>query len=383
MAEAEEDPRAGYVRFVCDEALAVWATVGVDSGRGGIFVERIGQDGVPDRIAPRRLRVQARQIYVYAEASRLGLIDARTRVLAAFEAMTARFWAADGGFIFSCDAGGAPSDRARYTYEQAFALLACAGGFRLTGAPEFLEWAERILGFLDERLSDPRRGGYFDALGQITSRSQNPHMHLFEAFLALHEATGDAEWRRRAEAMLALFTGHFLDSRNGSLGEFFTPDWRPAPGAAGSVREPGHHFEWRWLLSRYRALCPAGMAVPPGAPLGFALAGGIDPRDGLAFDEIGADLRPRRASKRLWPQTELVKALLAAEEAAPSAARAARLDVVCRAILARYLIQARGLWHDQLDAAGAPISAPAPASTLYHLFVAAMELRREAAPAAC
>ncbi|MGC8469971.1 MAG: AGE family epimerase/isomerase, partial [Acetobacteraceae bacterium] len=143
----------------------------------------------------------------------------------------------------------------------------------------------------------------------------------------------------------------------------------------GTLREPGHQFEWFWLLARYRALCPDGRAVPAGAPLGFGLAGGIDPRDGLAFDAIGPDLQPRETSKRLWPQTELLKALLPGLAARPSPARAARIDRVCRAVTARYR-SARGLWHDRLDPSGAPIEAPVPASTLYHLFVAATELRR-------
>ncbi len=363
---------ADYLRFVLGESLARWAEAGTD-GRGG-FIERIGQDGTPDRAAPRRLRVQARQIYVFAEASRLGLIEAHALAADGFAAMAERYWSADGGFIFSCDPEGGAHDPARYAYEQAFVLLAAAALYRLGRNRLVLDWAERTQRFLDERLADPGGGGYFDAPGQDAPRGQNPHMHLFEAYLALFEATGDRAWRRRAEAMLALFCAHFLDPR-GAVGEFFTARWQPAPGEAGTLREPGHQFEWAWLLARYRALCPDGQAVPAGAPLGFGLAGGIDPRDGLAFDAIGPDLHPRETSKRLWPQTELLKALLAGLAARPGPARAARIDRVCRTVTARYR-SAWGLWHDRLDPSGAPIAAPAPASTLYHLFVAATELHR-------
>ncbi|MGC8469721.1 MAG: AGE family epimerase/isomerase, partial [Acetobacteraceae bacterium] len=216
-----------YLRFVLTESLARWAEAGTDR-RGG-FIERIGQDGTPDRAAPRRLRVQARQIYVFAEASRLGLIEARGLASDGFAAMAERYWSADGGFIFSCDHEGRAHDPARYAYEQAFVLLAAAALHRVGGNRLVLDWADRTQRFLDERLADPRGGGYFDAPGQDAPRGQNPHMHLFEAYLALFEATGDRAWRRRAEAMLALFTAHFLDAR-GAVGEFFTARWQPAPG---------------------------------------------------------------------------------------------------------------------------------------------------------
>jgi mannose-6-phosphate isomerase len=44
-----------------EHALPLWSTEGWDPATGG-FVERLDQDGNPDRLAPRRVRVQARQI---------------------------------------------------------------------------------------------------------------------------------------------------------------------------------------------------------------------------------------------------------------------------------------------------------------------------------
>src|SRR3546814_14289476 len=75
------------------------------------------------------------------------------------------------------------------------------------------------------------------------------HMHLLEACLALHEATKETAYLDRAGLLLDLFRDRFLVT--GSLREFFTDDLRPAPGDAGRIVEPGHHFEWVWLLHRY------------------------------------------------------------------------------------------------------------------------------------
>ena len=52
-----------------------------------------------------------------------------------------------------------------------------------------------------------------------------------------------------------LFRGRFLDPQTGALAEFFTDDWARAPGEAGRLVEPGHQFEWAWILSNLQRLC--------------------------------------------------------------------------------------------------------------------------------
>ncbi|WP_204313579.1 AGE family epimerase/isomerase, partial [Klebsiella michiganensis] len=67
-----------------------------------------------------------------------------------------------------------------------------------------------------------------------------------EAFLVLAEVAPAGAWLARASAMIALMRARLIDDETGSLGEFFTDDWRPAEGTSGRIREPGHHFEWCW-----------------------------------------------------------------------------------------------------------------------------------------
>jgi mannose/cellobiose epimerase-like protein (N-acyl-D-glucosamine 2-epimerase family) len=52
-------------------SLPLWSGEGWDRTTGG-FVERLDQDGRADRAAPRRVRVQARQIYCFAKAAQIG-----------------------------------------------------------------------------------------------------------------------------------------------------------------------------------------------------------------------------------------------------------------------------------------------------------------------
>src|SRR5437016_6314114 len=52
-------------------SLPLWFREGWDPSTGG-FVERLDIEGKADRSAPRRVRVQARQIYCFAKAAQLG-----------------------------------------------------------------------------------------------------------------------------------------------------------------------------------------------------------------------------------------------------------------------------------------------------------------------
>ena len=129
-----------------------------------------------------------------------------------------------------------------------------AWALRLGPDPRLEAAIAATLAVVDGPFADPVHGGCWDALPRPDAlRRQNPHMHLFEALLALHETTGRADLLDRARALHALAVTRFLDPATGALREYYDDAWRvhPAPGA-GRV-EPGHLFEWAWLLRRYEA----------------------------------------------------------------------------------------------------------------------------------
>src|SRR6202012_1017099 len=57
--------------LMVDHALPLWSGEGWDRPSGG-FVDRLDSDGRADREAPRRVFVQARQIYCFAKAAQIG-----------------------------------------------------------------------------------------------------------------------------------------------------------------------------------------------------------------------------------------------------------------------------------------------------------------------
>jgi mannose/cellobiose epimerase-like protein (N-acyl-D-glucosamine 2-epimerase family) len=372
--------------WLANQALPLWSHAGLDRQAGG-FIETLTLDHRPNLDAAKRMRVQARQTYVYSHAHRLGWRPPRggpTALEAAahgFAFLTDHYWNDEtGGFMFSATRNGEPVDRRTEAYEQAFALFASAWFYAASGEPTALDWARRIVGWLDVNLADPKHGGLRETPGGALPRRQNPHMHYLEALLTLYETTQDRAWLDRAAAIVGLFRTKFFDAGTGTLGEFFTADWRPAPGTEGRIVEPGHHFEWVWLLHKYSRLSGDDATTHAAHLYRFGETHGRDPEPGdgagLGFDASLRDGSVHDGRKRLWVQTEAIKAQLARHEHAGDATAAANMEALVAAMFARYLALGHGSWYDHLDRDGRPFGDNAPASSFYHVFLALTEVLR-------
>ncbi len=355
-----------------EQAWPLWLSRGVDPGTG-LFYEQLGFDGRPDPTAALRVRVQGRQLHCLSRAGAAGhAAQARPLLERALAAIETRFWGrADGpGWIHLLDPAGEPLNRLRDTYDQAFMLFGLCGADQ-AGLARARPLADATLGFLDEALTDARDRSLFEGLPPSLPRRSNPHMHLLEAMLAWFERTGETGFLERADVVALLFRDRFLDRASGTLIEHFTADLRRAPPPLGDSVEPGHHFEWSWLLHRLAQAGGHDLREEAGLLHRWAMTHGLD-AGGYAVDECDRLGGRRRQTARAWPQTELIKSQLA--NGTPD--DAARTAI---AVLDRYLAtDVAGLWIDQFDAAGRACTAVVPASTLYHLVVAFEELLQAA-----
>ncbi len=363
MAEAADRIESWFA-----QAWPLWIGCGIDPDNR-LFVESLDRAGRPELAAPRRVRVQGRQLHCFSRASafghtlRPGLDDTLDAVAAA-----ASRPADEGGWIHLLSGDGQPLDTRRDSYDQAFLLFGLAGA-AAAGLDRAWSLAERTFAFVDAFLTDPRDGSVRECLPDCLPRRSNPHMHLLEALLAWHRLTGAQRFLDRADQLAALFERHFLDRNTGILGEHFTNNWDPAPHPHGSSVEPGHHLEWSWLLHRLADAGGRDLRRQAGQLHRWALEHGLD-RDGFAIDECDRTGMPRRTSRRLWPQTELIKSHIANDEPDAAARIAGR-------VLDTYLAtEPVGLWIDQFDGSGRACAPNVPASTLYHLVVAFEELLR-------
>ena len=357
-------------------ALPFWAEA-TFAPTGGI-TETLDLNGAhPSEPGPSRLRVWARQIYVFAHAKLLGWDgDADAILDRIFSHLETQGQHPEGGWVHICAPDGSVIDGRRDSYDHAFVLLALAYMHKATGRGDVEKAFARTIDFLDEKLADARHGGYFEAhpVPGDQPRRANPHMHLLEAWLASYELTGDPSFLRRADKIVDLFDRRFVDEETWTLTEFFGADWCRLADERGRIAEPGHHYEWIWLLQRYAKFSGRSRDAACRKLFAFAEAYGRNRVTGLVYDEVTKAGRPITATSRCWPQTEALKALLALDRAGMEGL-APRIDETLSHLLDRTLADApAGCWMDRYGSTGRPIADTIPASTFYHLFCAFAEL---------
>ncbi|TPQ35503.1 mannose-6-phosphate isomerase [Bradyrhizobium guangdongense] len=369
---AAEDAAGVVARLkqrMIEHALPLWSGEGWDKSSGG-FIDRLHQDGTADRAAPRRVFVQARQIWCYAKAAQMGWYpDGRAIALRGLEHLLAKAKAPDGkpGYVHRLMPDGAVLDARRDAYDHAFILLALATVYALDQDAQVRTEIDALLGFLDGHLRSPH-GGVHEGLPVSMPRRQNPQMHLFEAMIACFDATHDLSFQNRAGEFFALFLANLYDKQKRALGEYFEEDWsRIEPVSV----EPGHQAEWAWLLKGFERIT----GCPTGQRRGELLETALRYRDttGCVVDEGDVAGNIRRATRRLWPQTEMAKAWIAqAEGGEAGAADEARAALVR---LERHYLShpVAGGWYDQFDRDGNSLVETIPASSFYHVLCAVTE----------
>ena len=241
-----------------EHSFPLWSTEGWDQSTGG-FIDRLTPEGRADRLAPRRVFVQARQIYCFAKAAEIGWYpQGREIALKALEHLLTKAKSPDGkpGFVHRLAHDGSVLDARRDSYDHAFVLLALSTVYALDRDAQVRAEIDALCAYLDSQLRSPH-GGVLEGWPASMPRRQNPQMHLFEAMIAAFDATHDPVFQNRAGDFFALFLANLYDKQKKVLGEYFEDDWsRIEPVSV----EPGHQAEWVWLLKGFERItgCPTG-----------------------------------------------------------------------------------------------------------------------------
>ncbi|GGZ66215.1 mannose-6-phosphate isomerase [Paraglaciecola chathamensis] len=374
-----------------NDVLPYWARNGFMPN--GSAIEGFLANGQADLSANKRIRVQARQMFCCAYASKQGwLDDAMFRVsqLDSFVQRRAEI-NQSGMFCHILDHEDKIINENVDLYDCAFFLLAYAWRYAVFNDLHALYRANQLIDSIEVKLKGSS-AGWLEGSYSYQCRRQNPHMHLFEAFLALYQATQDAKWLGYAGEIFGLFENVFYDHKHGVVREFFSHNWQLST-TKGDIIEPGHMMEWVWLLQEYHKYTNKPVAQYCHALYRNALSLGLTKADPPAHSEKHSDdncwrsvlldqvdLKTGESSqtKRCWPMTEWIKASLAMARTVPTPNP--YLDDARIAIenLLHHFInpQQPSLYVDQLDANNQVINASAPASTLYHLFMAHAEARQ-------
>ncbi|HEX8233004.1 MAG TPA: AGE family epimerase/isomerase [Caulobacteraceae bacterium] len=358
--------------WLLDKALPLWSGPGLDRRFGG-SVEALDFSGADAALPVKRVRAQARQVYVFTHLDLLGAGSADA-ARHCWDFLSAKARRADGAWARLLARDGSIADGAADAYDHAFILLALAWRAR-AGEPGAVGEAHATLDVLDRLLSLGPGRGWAAAEDRPQARLQNPHMHLLEAALELTLVSGDQRFAEMARAILRLFETRLFEPERGLIYEDSAEDWGALPRGASPV-EPGHLFQWSWLLHRAGEVLGVDHRAEAAALYRAAERLGTDPETGLTYDGLeGAGLEPVRTF-RTWPQTEHLKAALGMFEHQGLDTRAEVAALVGR-LLDRYLAApVAGGWVDRFGPGWTPLAQDMPASTFYHLLVAFSELLR-------
>lgn len=216
------------------------------------------------------------------------------------------------------DGAFAATDDSNQCYGFAFVALAMAHA-AMAGVSEAKGHLAEIYDLMEAHFYDPAGGLYLeertvDWRPVNEYRGQNANMHCCEAFLAAHEATGEARYLARALQIADLLCRKMSGATHGLVWEHYTPDWRQDFAYNyrdyANIYRPwgyqvGHQTEWSkflvhlhqragepWLLEKAVALFDKMMALAwDHEHGGFAYS--LDDKLGVANNE-----------KYFWTQNE-------------------------------------------------------------------------------
>ena len=346
-------------------AFETWSNVGWDAERGG-FVEQLNMDGTPDADATRRVRVQARQVFSFAKAIEMGWpeVDAATTLVEKGLAyIDEHLRHPEGGFVHLINPDGSVIDARRDLYDHAFMILAGSAAYQTVGSQLGLKIADDAIAYIDANLKDDEHGGWFESSEFELPRRANPHMHLLEAMMEYHAATGSDAALERAAEIVRLFETKFFNPATDVMAEFFENDWSLREPEDQVIWEPGHHYEWASLLGLYEQASRHDSGSWRRRLIHKADRSGLNPHSRFAMNSLRSNGEHLDQSSRLWHQLERFRAYLLHPKTTPLG----KSETVLGAIFQHYLdLGPRGGWNDELKPNGQNASERVPASMLYH-----------------
>lgn len=241
--------------------IAEWWTQHSWNSNSECFYGAIDNRNKPDITSEIGVVLVARILWFFSEATRTCDIpngDGMAR--RAFDLLFERFLdPIHGGLFWTLEADGRVGDCSKKTYAQAFGIYAACAYHRLSGDERAKTMAVHLFGTLEDRCRDHEFGGYLEAFARDWShvedqrlseldlhapKSMNAHLHVLEAYAALHSAFGTETSRTALAAIIELFAERVVEPGHRYLNQFFDIDWT----VQSAPLSHGHDIEASWLL---------------------------------------------------------------------------------------------------------------------------------------
>lgn len=363
-------------QWLSQDVYPLWSQKGIDPKNGG-FVESLSFDGEPQDL-PRRAMVQSRQIYSFLTGSRLKCVSTEVAYKAVKNGtryLVDRFSLPSGAFMYSINPDGTAKSKNPDLYTQAFALFGLAQDYSISSDKDIKARAKSLLKYLRTERA-VKEGGFTELDEKGVSYKSNPHMHMFESAVAWMQVDPqDQDWKDLGKDLITLCLNKFIDPTSKVLGEYFDENWTPLRENGKFIYEPGHQYEWAWLMSLYQDLTGQDLKSIRHQLFLLAEKHGTSPTRKIAYDEMWSDYTPKTISSRFWPQCERIKAAvrLGTEASRDQQALYAKgADEALETLFKFLQTPKKGLWYDQLSATDTFSGNTSKSSSLYHI-VNAME----------
>jgi mannose-6-phosphate isomerase len=337
--------------------LPIWRGPGFNSALKLPYEAVDATSHAPLPVQRYRAMACARQLFVFSQAGDA----AHAHVL--FDALMHYFQdKQSGGWFYSVDAQGVPLDTTKDLYTHAFLVFACAEYGARFANRDALDIVQRTSALIETRFAAPE--GLFNAamdanFATVTGTPiQNPLMHLTEAWLAAREATQDSAFDAALHKLAEAIAHTFVHEPTGCIAEL-------PLGADDNRLEPGHQFEWFWLVKQAGALLDGtGLDEALSRAFSFAQQHGVDPATGGVYASLDEAGTIKDATQRIWAQSEYLRALATRDD------DAARADLPQQIERFQHRFLHPGGWYECKTAAGAVSRADMPSTTPYHLATA-------------
>lgn len=362
--------------WLSQDVFPLWEQVGFDRTNGG-FYESLSFDGKAMDI-PRRAMVQARQAYSFLTGAKLECCPSALATKAAVDGiryMIQNFSHPSGAFIHSINPDGSLKNQNPDLYTQAFALFGLAQAYSVNQNAEFKIRAKKLLEYLNKERK-VASGGYTE----ISDKSEilyhsNPHMHLFEAAIAWMLIDSDQEWEDLGHELALLCLNKFINPTNQVLGEYFDQKWNHLLEGKRFIYEPGHQYEWAWLLSIFEDITGYNSKDMRHQLFKLAEKHGTSRTRRIVYDEMWSDYQPKKVSSRFWPQCERIKAAVRLGQEVPPSEQGVysfAADEAMETLFKFFKTPHKGMWFDVMSENDSFNGTSAKASSLYHI-INAME----------
>lgn len=227
------------------------------------------------------------------------------------------------GVYWELDYKGAPINKRKQIYAQAFTIYALAEYYMFSKNEEAKNWAIEIFESLEFFAKDTMNMGYFEAFNEDwsaiadmrlsdkdmnASKTMNTHLHVLEAYTLLLKIYDNDRLRASLKMLVEVFFENFLNAKN-HYELFFDSQWN----VLSNTVSYGHDIEAAWLVIEAAKLLNDEVLLNKANEIAVKVADtflkeGID-EDGAVLNEKNLITNHVDTDRHWWPQVEALVGL--------------------------------------------------------------------------